>query len=169
MELFDKLAWHDDYKSVVAPLRAFIATATGNERITDWAIIWPQRRTPGRMLWFDELEAEVPVFKRGRRQLPRFDFTGENKRNLLSASAVPEGAHVDGLGKSDTRGVIVISLVADQDETTEATPVVRDDVVGLISLRVPDKSVRSKRELIQYGVVIADKADDVAVEVPEAG
>jgi len=169
LERFDKLKWHDDYESVIAPLRTFIATATEKERLKDWAIIWPQRQAPGRMLWFDELNAWVPVFKRGRRQPPRFDFTGENKRNILSASPVPEGAHVIGLGKSDTRGVMVISIVADQDETSEATPVVRNDVVGLISLRVPDKSVRSKRELIQYGVVVADKVDDVAVDVPHAG
>ena len=32
------------------PLRAFIATATDKARIKDWAIIWPQRQTPGRML-----------------------------------------------------------------------------------------------------------------------
>ena len=44
---------------------------------------------------------------------------------------------------------------------------IRDEVVGLISLRVPDKSVQSKRELIQYGVVISAKADEVAVDAPE--
>jgi len=169
LALFDKLSWHPDYESVITPLRTFISTATDKGRIADVAVIWPQRQTPGRMLTFDESGLDAPIWKRARRQPPRIDFTGENKRNILSANAVPEGANVVGLGKSDTRGVVVISLVADQDETTEASPVVRDDVVGLISLRVPDKSIQSKRELIQYGVVIADKADDVAVDVPKAG
>jgi hypothetical protein len=165
LSLFDKLTWHPDYRSVIAPLWTFISTATEKGRIADWAVVWPQRQTSGRTLWFDELSAEAPVWRRARRREPRIDFTGENKRNILSASAVPAGASVDGLGASDTRGVIVISLVADRDERSEKSAVVREDVVGLISLRVPDKSVRSKRELIQYGVVIADKAGDVAVDV----
>ncbi|MFC4949055.1 Z1 domain-containing protein [Pseudonocardia sp. GCM10023141] len=168
LALFGKLSWNPDYDSVITPLRTFIATATDKGRIEDWAVIWPQRQTPGRMLPIQELGMDVPIWKRKRRQAPRIDFTGENKRNILSASAVPEGANVLGLGVSETRGVLVISLVADQEETSEDAPVVRDDVVGLISLRVPDKSIRSKRELIQYGVVIADKADDVAVEVSRA-
>ena len=41
----------------------------------------------------------------------------------------------------------------------------RDEVVGMISLRVPDKSVQNKRDHIQYGVVIPAKADEVAVDV----
>jgi hypothetical protein len=166
LALFDKLTWHPDYESVITPLRTFIATATAKERIKDWAIIWPQRQSPGRMLWFDELGREAPVWKRARRQPPRIDFTGENKRNILSASPVPEGATAAGLGKSDTRGVVVVSLVADQDEASEAAAVVRDNVVGLISLRVPDKSIQSRRELIQYGVVVTDKASDVVVDDP---
>ncbi len=168
LALFDELHWHADYDTVVGPLRRFIATATDKARIEDWAIIWPQRQTPGRMLAIDGLGTEAPIWRRARRQAPRIDFTGENKRNLLSASPVSEGAEVDGLGKSDTRGVLVISLVADQDETTEDTPVALADVVGLISLRVPDKSIHSRRELIQYGVVVSDKAGEVAVDAPEA-
>lgn len=168
LSLFDKLTWHPDYDSVITPLRTFISTATDKGRIKDWAVIWPQRQTPGRMLTFDEFGLDAPIWKRARRQPPRIDFTGENKRNVLSASAVPEGSKVVGLGKSDTRGVLVISLVANQEETTEATPVVREDVVGLISLRVPDKSIQSKRELIQYGVIIADKAEVVSVDAPKA-
>ena len=168
LTLFDKLTWHPDYETVIAPLRTFISTATDKGRIKDWAIIWPQRQTTGRMLQIGELGMDAPIWKRARRQPPRIDFTGENKRNILAADPVPEGANVPGLGKSDTRGVLVISLVADQDETTEATPVVRQDVVGLISLRVPDKSIHSKRELIQYGVIVSDKADKVVVDDPGA-
>lgn len=169
LALFDKLTWHPDYESVIGPLRTFISTATDKGRIKDWAVIWPQRQTLGRMLPIEELGMDAPIWKRARRQPPRIDFTGENKRNILAATPVPEGNNVPGLGSSDTRGVLVISLVADQDETTEATPVVRHDVVGLISLRVPDKSIQSKRELIQYGVVVSDKAEDVAVDASKAG
>ncbi|WP_329414591.1 Z1 domain-containing protein [Nocardia vinacea] len=166
LALFDNLTWHPEYNSVITPLRTFIATATEKQRIKDWAIIWPQRQSPGRMLWFDELGLEAPVWKRARRQPPRIDFTGENKRNILSANPVPEGKAIAGLGKSDTRGVVVISLVADQNEASEAAPVVRDNVVGLISLRVPDKSIRSRRELIQWEVKRSDKASDVVVDDP---
>ena len=168
LDYFDKLEWHPDYSGVIDPLRSFIATAMEKESIRDWGIVWPQRQTPGRMLWLDELEGEAPIWKRARRQLPRIDFTGENKRNLLSASDVPEGKDFPSLGKSSTRGVLVISLVADQNETTEGTPVDRFDVVGLISLRVPDGSVRSKRDLIQYAVVVSDKSGDVVVDDPDS-
>ncbi|GAB2534512.1 Z1 domain-containing protein [Nocardia heshunensis] len=163
LDLFDMLTWHPDYNQVITPLRTFIANATEKQRIKDWAIIWPQRQSPGRMLWFDELGLKAPVWKRTRRRPPRIDFTGENKRNILSANPVPEGADVEGLGRSDTRGVIVISLIADQEESNEAAQVIRDNVVGLISLRVPDKSIRSKRELIQWEVKRSDKANDVVV------
>lgn len=165
LELFDKLIWHADYQTVIDPLRAFIATATEKERIRDWAIVWPQRQTPGRMSKeFGELGRDAPIFKRKRRQPPRIDFTGENKRNILAASSVPEGKEIPDIGKSSTRGVIVITLVADRDETSETDDVVRDDVVGLMSLRVPDKSIRSKRELIQYGVVVKSKPGEVTVD-----
>ena len=100
----------------------------------------------GRMLAIDGLGTEAPIWRRARRQPPRIDFTGENKRNILSAGRVPEALTLTVSGKSDTRGVLVISLVADQDETTEDTPVDVADVVGLISLRVPDKSIQSKRD-----------------------
>jgi hypothetical protein len=164
---FDRLEWNDGYLGVIKPLRAFIATAMEKERIKDWGIVWPQRQTPGRMLWLDELGREAPIWKRGRRQFPRIDFTGENKRNLLSANDVPEGDDFPKIGKSGTRGVLVISLVADQEETTEEVPVDRSDVVGLISLRVPDGSVRSKRDLIQYAVVVSDKPGAIVVDDPD--
>lgn len=163
LTLFDQLKWHEDYQRVIDPLREFIAMATKKKRIKDWAIIWPQRaaNAPGRELNIEELSLPAPVFKRSRRQPPRIDFTGENKRNILVAEPVPAGESLPGIGKSDTRGVLIISLVAESE--TEA--VSRHDVVGMISLRVPDKSIQSKRELIQYGVVIPDKADEVAVDV----
>ncbi|MET3861416.1 hypothetical protein ABIE38_002349 [Dietzia sp. 2505] len=165
LELLDKHSWHPNYQSVIDPLKAFIRTATEKGRIKDWAIVWPQRAAPGRELIHPELTVPAPIFKRGRRKDPRIDFTGENKRNILAAERVPSGKPLPGLGKSDTRGVLVVSLVADRDETSEAGAVTRDEVVGLISLRVPDKSVQSKRDHIQYGVVIPAKADEVAVEV----
>lgn len=165
LKLFDKLTWHADYQGVIDPLNAFIKTATDKGRIKDWAVIWPQRAAAGRELKLDELPVLAPIFHRARRQPPRIDFTGENKRNILAAGAVPSGGLLPGLGASDTRGVLVVSLVADRDETSEAEAVSRDDVVGLISLRVPDKSVQSKRDHIQWGVVIPARSDEVAVDV----
>lgn len=77
LTFFDQLTWHDDYKSVIDPLRAFIASATEKSRIEDWAIVWPQRHEPGRMLTIDELGLDAPVFKRARRAAPRIDFNGD--------------------------------------------------------------------------------------------
>jgi hypothetical protein len=164
LNLFSKMTWHQDYLSVIEPLKAFIETATAKGRIKDWAVIWPQRTDDGRELAFDELSTPAPIFRRGRRQPPRIDFTGENKRNILAAQPVASGKALPGLGASDTRGVLVISLVADRDETSEADAVSRHEIVGMISLRVPDKSVQSRRDHIQYGVVISTKPDQVAVD-----
>ncbi|MEV6272707.1 Z1 domain-containing protein [Kribbella sp. NPDC051936] len=160
----DKLQWHEDYATVIDPLKAFITTATEKERIKDWAIVWPQRRGSGRTHVFEELEDAAPIWKRKRRELPRIDFTGENKRNLRAAEAVPAGQDIPVLGASPTRGVLVISLVADQDETSENEAVPPDKIVGMISLRVPDKSVRRKRDHIQYSVIVAEMVDDAAVD-----
>lgn len=165
LALFDKLSWHQDYQGVIDPLRAFIATATDKGRIKDWAIVWPQRAGDGRCLPFEELSLPAPIFKRARRQSPRIDFTGENKRNILAAGRISSGETIDGLGASETRGALVISLVADRDEDSEAETVTRDEVVGMLSLRVPDKSVQSRRDHIQYGVVVPARANDVAVDV----
>lgn len=164
LNYFDKHTWDPGYLNVINPLRTFIVTAMERGRLKDWAIVWPQRRGDGRTLHFDELECDAPIWKRKRREPPRRDFTGENKRNILSAGDVPEGKDFPILGKSDTRGVLVISLVADQPEKTEQEPVDRSDVVGLISLRVPDGSVRSKRDLIQYAVVVSEKSGEVVVD-----
>jgi hypothetical protein len=98
----------------------------------------PRPRT--RPLNIPELGVDAPIWKRARRPYPRIDFTGENKRNILAADPIPEGKDVAPLGKSGTRGAVVISLVADQDENSETQPADRENVVGLISLRVPDAS-----------------------------
>lgn len=165
LTLLGKLKWHPDYLNVIDPLRAFLKTATEKDRIKDWAIIWPQRQAAGRTLWFDELATDAPIWRRSRRQPPRIDFTGENKRNLLPADAVAEGRDVPVLGMSSTRGAIVISLVADRDETSEADAVNRSEVVGLISLRVPDQSA-SKKDVIQWGVVVKGAPDAIVVDNP---
>ncbi|WP_455901547.1 Z1 domain-containing protein [Rhodococcus gordoniae] len=165
LSYFDRHTWHPDYASVIEPLRKFIASAMGKKRIVDWAIVWPQRKTEaGRRLWISELGLEAPIFKRARRSAPRIDFTGENKRNILAAEPIPEGLPVPVLGQSKTRGVVVISLVADIANDNENISIGRSDVVGLMSLRVPDESVRSKRDLIQYTVVAADQANEIVVD-----
>ena len=122
LELFDKLQWHQDYGGVIDPLRAFIATATTNGRIQDWAIVWPHPKDPGRQLTFDELDVPAPIFRRARRQQPRIDFTGENKRNILASQQVASGSALPGIGGSDTRGILMVSLVADLAVTSMDAP-----------------------------------------------
>ena len=58
----------------------------------------------------------------------------------------------------------MISLVADQDDDSEKQSVSRDDVVGMIPVRVPDGAIRGKRDLIQYTVVVEKERDLAAVE-----
>ena len=68
------------------------------------------------------------------------------------------------IGKSDRRGVVVVTLVADVDESDDSESVRRSQVVGLMSVRVPDRSVQSRSELIQWSVLVRDKADEVVVD-----
>lgn len=164
LDAFDELRWHSSYFDVIKPLRAFFSTATHQALINDWAIIWPQRHKEGRLYRFDELDEAAPIFHRSRRRPPRFDFTGENKRNILAASPVAEGQNVESLGQSSTRGVVIISLVADREESSESLSVHRHEIVGLLSVRVPDASIRGRRGLIQYGVKVAGQAADVVVD-----
>lgn len=168
LDLFDELYWHPDYAKVVGPLRKFIGAATDAGRIRDWAIVWPQRQTRGRTFKFNELGVEAPIFQRSRRGAPRIDFTGENKRNVLAADPVAEGRNVPGLGESVTRGVVVVSLVADVEEKDESNNVDRADIVGLLSIRIPDKSIRNRSDLIQWTVKVGDKPDYVVVDDPDA-
>ncbi|MDV7991938.1 Z1 domain-containing protein [Rhodococcus sp. IEGM 1374] len=164
LSLFETMTWHPDYTDVIKPLKAWIIAATKDGRIQDWAVIWPQSRTGSDAYFveFEELGVSAPIWKRKRRTEQRIDFTGENKRNILAAEAVPSGADVESLGRSETRGALVISLVDDRVQTD--TQPTRDDVTGLLSLRAPDKAVRNKRGLIQYGVLVKAKAGAVSVD-----
>lgn len=167
LDQFKQLHWHQDYDGVIAPLQAFIEAATADGRIADWAVVWPQDPQHRRMLPIAELSTDAPIWRRSRRQAPRIDFTGENKRNLLAADPVAEGRDVPGLGASHKRGVMVISLVADQDEASQNEPVDRDDVVGLISLRIPDRSVRRRSDLIQWTVRVMNQQQRAVVDKKE--
>ncbi|MBY6363258.1 Z1 domain-containing protein [Rhodococcoides corynebacterioides] len=164
LALFETMTWHPEYLDVINPLKKWITGATEDGRIQDWAVIWPQARTntDAGFVELEELGVRAPVWKRKRREGQRIDFTGENKRNILAAEAVPRGEEADGLGRSQTRGALVISLVDDR-AVTDTSPT-RGDITGLLSLRAPDKAVRSKRGLIQYGVLVKAKGDDVSVE-----
>lgn len=167
LQLLDQHYWHTDFRRVIDPLMAFIRGATQDGRINDWAVVWPQRAGQGRGLDFPELSVSAPIFRRNRRPAPRIDFTGESKRNIRSAEGIASGEPIPGVGASKKRGVIVISLVADRAESSESQPVSREEVVGLISLRVPDSSAEGKDGRIQYGVVIPEKASDVAVDIKQ--
>lgn len=157
-KLFRQLRWHPDYLDVVGPLATFLTESREHQRITDWAILWPQEKPQAqrnrriRRLCLEELGVDAPVWKRARRPAPRIDFTGESKRNLLAAGAIAEGREVPVVGTSSSRGVLVISLVADRDEADDTDPVDRDEVVGLISLRAPDRSVRNRRDIVRWSV-----------------
>lgn len=169
LPLLDQHMWHPDFEDVVRPLKRFIRDATSKGDITEWAVVWPQpHTTTARGVVLPGLTVSpAPVFQRSRRPFPRIDFTGENKRNLLAASAGASGRPLGPVPGSPQRGVIVVSLVEDSGRPSTAplpsgdVPV--EDVVGLMSLRVPDASAKSRNDLVRWTVISHEHPLDATV------
>jgi hypothetical protein len=164
INLFAKLAWHPEYEANIKAFRGFIQKATDDKKITDWAVVWPWPNTGGRLFDIPELGGDVSIVKRKRRT-GRIDFVGSDRKHRAAARPIALGEHVASLGESSTRGVVLVSLVPDGEPDDPATPINRKDLVGLISIAAPAKSV-PRSNLIQWTVVNSAKPDDVVVDQP---
>ena len=98
-----------------------------------------------------------------KRRAGRIDFVGSDRKHRAAARPIALGEPVAPLGESPTRGVILISLVPDREPDDAATPIQREDLVGLISIAVPAKSV-PRSNLIQWTVINSAHPDDVVVD-----
>lgn len=161
-QLFNQLAWHPEYEANIKAFRYFIGKATGRKEITDWAVVWTWPNTGGQSFGIPELGGDISIVKRKRRA-KRIDFVGSDRKHRAAARPIALGEPVAPLGKSATRGVILVSIVPDRDPDDTTKPVGRDDLVGLISIAVPAKAVPRTR-LIQWTVINSAKPDDVVVD-----
>jgi hypothetical protein len=107
-----------------------------------------------------ELGGDISIVKRNRRP-QRMDFVGSDRKHRAAARPIALGEPVAPLGESTTRGVILVSIVPDREDTTK--PVGRNDLVGLISIAVPAKAV-PRSNLIQWTVINSAKPNDVVVD-----
>ncbi|MGL5825376.1 MAG: Z1 domain-containing protein [Nocardioides sp.] len=164
IQLFEKLAWNDEYEANIKAFGGFIKKATDDKKITDWAVVWTWPNTGGRLLNIPELGGDVSVVKRKRRAR-RIDFVGSDRKHRAAVRPIALGQQVASLGKSSSRGVILVSLVPDREPDDDTTPIERKDLVGLISIAVPAKAV-PRSNLIQWTVINSAKPDDVVVDRP---
>lgn len=164
VELFAKLAWHPEYEANIKAFRGFIKKATEDMKITDWAVVWTWPNTGGRVFEIPELDGDASVVKRKRRA-GRIDFVGSDRKHRAAARPIALGEEVAPLGESSTRGVILISVAPDREPDDAGTPIEREDLVGLISIAVPAKSV-PRSNLIQWTVINSATPDDVVVDQP---
>lgn len=162
IQLFGKLAWNDEYAANIKAFSGFIKKATDDSKITDWAVVWTWPNTGGRLFDIPALGGEVSIVKRKRRA-GRIDFVGSDRKHRAAARPIALGEPVAPLGESPTRGVILISLVPDREPDDAATPIQREDLVGLISIAVPAKAV-PRSNLIQWTVINSANPDDVVVD-----
>jgi hypothetical protein len=160
-QLFNQLAWHPEYEANIKAFRSFIKKATIEKKITEWAVVWTwPKNTSGHLFNIPELGGDISIVKRNRRP-QRMDFVGSDRKHRAAARPIALGEPVAPLGESTTRGVILVSIVPDREDTTK--PVGRNDLVGLISIAVPAKAV-PRSNLIQWTVINSAKPNDVVVD-----
>lgn len=162
LELFGSLHWHPDYESNVRALTGFIKRATFDKKIVDWGIVWAWPQHRGRVVNVPELGGEVSIVQRKRRGDGRIDFIGSDRKHRAAAAPIALGERVAPLGESLTRGIVLVSLVPDRD-LDDASPVKREELVGLVSIAVPVKAA-PRTSLIQWTVHNSAKPNDVVVD-----
>jgi hypothetical protein len=161
-QLFNQLVWHPEYEANIKAFRFFIKKATSGKMITDWAVVWTWPNTGGRLFGIPELGGDISIVTRKRRG-GRIDFVGSDRKHRAAARPIALGEAVAPLGKSATRGVILVSIVPDRKPDDPTKPVGRNELVGLISIAVPTKAV-PRSALIQWTVINSAKPDDVVVD-----
>ena len=158
--LLGDLRWHADYEDVIGPLKQFIATATGDGRIVEWVVVWPQPQKGGELLAVPGLGA-APVIKRSRRPA-RIDFVGSDRRHADAALPIAKGESVPGLSAKAGRGVALVYLVDDRPSADETLSV--RAVVPLVSIAIPKSATPHKRDLIRWTVRVKAHEGDAAVD-----
>lgn len=160
LSMFDALLWHPRYDQVIQPFRTFLGRATSDQRIREWAVVWPQPSRPSGTLLIDGTSA--PVVKRNRRP-DRIDFVGSDRKHSEAAMRIARGEDVEGLPGEDGRGVALVYLVDDRaDPMAELSA---DNVIPLISLGAPSSSTPRKHDLIQWTVRVESMADEPVIDV----
>ena len=160
-ELFDLVAWHEEYDEVIRPFTKFLDNATGLGRIAQWVIVWPQpQKTVGTLTL--PCVGAAPIIRRSRRTGGRIDFVGSDRKHSNAALAFARGEAAGGLPAADGQGVVLIYLA--DDRLDESKPLSINNVVPLLSIAVPSSATPHKRDLIQWTVRVQSKKEDAAVE-----
>ncbi len=166
LALFGQMEWDERYIEAVRPLRKFLDTSTGDGRIQEWLVAWPQPSKPAGSVELGGLGGSAPVVKRSRRS-GRIDFIGSDDKHRQALLPVCAGLDVKGIKGSGGRGVALIYLVDDRPEAADGSKIgelSRANVVPLISLAAPLSATPRRRDFIQWTVRVQSKQDDAAVD-----
>lgn len=165
VDILSRYRWHPEYDGVVTPFFTFLRNATADGRIREWLVARHQPSTVGTTVDFSG-EAIGPIVTRRRRAEPRIDFIGSDRKHTRSLEPIAEGVDTPFFGGADGRGVLLVYLVDDRDDSQKAEgPPALDDLVPLLSFAVPKSATPSGRELIKWSVVAPGMVDEAAVAV----
>jgi hypothetical protein len=162
LDLFRKMKWHDDYEQVIKPFTNFLEAATDAGRIKEWAVVWHQPKKSAGTLTLSNL-GPVPIIKRNRRT-GRIDFVGSDRKHSSAALPLAQGEALGGLPAAAGRGVVLLYLVDDRPNGSNAQ--LSDvNVVPLLSLAVPKSATPHKRDLIKWTVKVQSQENEASVDI----
>jgi hypothetical protein len=167
LDLFGKLAWHEEYDVRIDPLKRFMQKATDDGRIKEWVVVWPQPTKEFQEVTIDGLGIDPARIITRKRRSDRIDFIGSDAKHRMAALPIARGDSVPGLPGTEGRGVVLASLVDDRaadDGDQETGDLAQGSVVALLSLAVPASATPHKRDLIQWTVRVQSKEADAAID-----
>ncbi|MEX5301915.1 Z1 domain-containing protein [Kocuria sabuli] len=150
LQLLDKHIWQEKWAVSYHPTLKFLHTATDDGRIKEWALAWHQPDGVEHMMI--EGLGTVPVVKRSRRER-RGDFPGSDRKHANAVLPLAQGKGLADLLPLAGRGVVMAYLAYDPAESGEPTS---DDLFVLLSVAVPNASVRRASDKIYWSVEAPD-------------
>lgn len=139
LELLDRMHWSDRHSPSYAKTIRYLRRITEEGLLTEWGVMWPQTARGTRTRATSEhLVDPIEVITRNRRE-DREQFTGSDRKHANTLSAIAAGAQ-GGLGRSHTRGAVLLTLAVDRTAVAHKGEVDADEggVATLMSLYLPD-------------------------------
>jgi hypothetical protein len=170
------MRWHSDFVDRFQPIYKFIKTATEEDRIRDWVIVWPQVSKVG-FRPFPPLGGEIPIITRSRRSASgRTDFVGSDKKHRQAveriAGRIDDDAPADPVaeelaGERTNRGAILVYLSDDRPEDSgirQGQVDGKGNAVVLFSIASPAAATPTAKDMLRWTVQRSDRAGEATVD-----
>jgi len=167
LKLLDRYIWHPDYQEVSEPFLAFVRSATEKGRIREWVVA---RHIPTKAGVSLDVGGRTlsPIVTRRRRQGPRIDFIGSDRKHTKALEPIAAGRDIPGLPGADGRGVVLMYVVDDRAENEQKQKVgalTFEALAPLLSFAVPSSAHAYRSESVQWTVRVESSTGDPAVAV----